>query len=97
MWSKGHYSRLATHVSMFLSEWGFEQGSDAVVDGTISSYGNGFKAFANNLGVSWTAWVAHYQWFPAMYADSNWTLAAGEGSMGGSAKDWLYEQRDKAA
>ena len=79
---------------VFLTEWGFEQHSDDVVDGTISSYGNPFKAFVNDNGLSWIAWVAHYAWFPAMYADANWTLAVGEGRMGGFAKDWLYEQRD---
>jgi endoglucanase len=94
---QGLHDQITTAAALFpvfLTEWGFEQGSDSVVDGTITSYGNPFKAFVNDLGASWTIWVAHYSWFPAMYTDANWTLAVGEGSSGGFAKDWLYEQRD---
>ncbi len=84
----------AALAPVFITEWGFEQGSDAVVDGTVTSYGDPFKAFINDLNLSTTSWVAHYSWFPAMYQDQNWTLATGDGRMGGFAKQWLYEKRE---
>lgn len=84
----------AERVPVFVTEWGFQAGADDVVDGTISSYGSGFRDFVDRGGYSWTAWVAHFDWPPAMYEDENWTLAVGEGRMGGFTKDWLYETRD---
>ncbi len=78
---------------VFVSEWGFEQGSDDIVDGTISSYGNPFRQFIDGLGVSWTAWCASSSWFPRMF-DTNYNLLVGEGYMGGFTKDWLYDMRN---
>ena len=50
----------AASAPVFVLEWGFEEGSDAGVEGTISSYGNPFKAFVNEVGARWTCWVSHY-------------------------------------
>jgi endoglucanase len=78
---------------VFVSEWGFEQNSNEIVDGTISSYGNPFRQFIDGLGVSWTAWCASSSWFPRMF-DNNYNLLVGEGYMGGFTKDWLYDMRN---
>jgi hypothetical protein len=77
---------------VFLTEWGFEQDRDPIVDGTITSYGDPFKAFVEEQRVSWTAWCASYDWFPAIF-NRDYSLRVGEGSMGGFLKDWLYEKR----
>jgi endoglucanase len=78
---------------VFMSEWGFEEHSDEVVDGTISSYGRPFQQFLDAMPVSWTAWCASSSWFPSMF-DDNYNLLVGEGYMGGFVKDWLYERRN---
>jgi endoglucanase len=78
---------------VFMSEWGFEQGSDEIVDGTISSYGSPFKQFVEQQGLSWTGWCASSSWFPPMFND-DYSLGVGEGRMGGFLKDWLYERRN---
>jgi endoglucanase len=78
---------------VFVSEWGFDQGGNEIVAGTVSNYGNPFKQFIDQAGVSWTAWCASSTWGPPMFND-DYSLRVGEGSMGGFAKDWLYEKRD---
>ena len=78
---------------VFVSEWGFQQGGNEIVDGTISSYGNPFKQFIEQHRLSWTAWCASSSWGPPMF-EMNYALRVGEGEMGGFAKDWLYEKRD---
>jgi hypothetical protein len=78
---------------VFMSEWGFHEGDEEIVNGTITSYGTPFKAFVDGLGLSWTAWCASHNWFPPMF-NRDGTLRVGEGEMGGFTKDWLYEQRD---
>jgi endoglucanase len=83
----------AESVPVFVSEWGYEEGSDEVVDGNQSNYGEPFKQFIEQQQLSWTAWVAHNTWFPSMF-DNDWNLLVGEGYMGGFAKDWLYERRN---
>ncbi|MBN2340252.1 MAG: cellulase family glycosylhydrolase [Deltaproteobacteria bacterium] len=83
------------HQAVFMSEWGYEEGADEVVDGTVTSYGAPFKAFVTKLGVSWVAWVAHYKWFPAIFIDDQWQLSDGPGRMGVFTKDWLYEERNR--
>jgi hypothetical protein len=86
---------------VFLTEWGFESGSNAVVDGTATSYGDPFKAWVDQLGVSWTAWCASNVWYSRMFetntdpsATDSFKLLVGSGVMGGFAKDWLYEKRN---
>ncbi len=77
---------------VFMSEWGFEEGSEYIVDGTISSYGEPFREFVEELGLSWTGWCASASWYPRMF-ESGHVLRVGEGQMGGFLKDWLYERR----
>ncbi len=78
---------------VFVTEWGFQQGSNDILDGTITSYGAPFKQFVEQQGVSWTAWCASSSWGPPMFND-DYSLRVGEGEMGGFAKDWLYEKRN---
>ena len=78
---------------VFLSEWGFEQGSDSVADGTITNYADPFRQFVDRLGVSHTAWGAGSSWFPSMF-DVNHGLLVGEGVMGGFVEDWFYDKRN---
>ena len=78
---------------VFLSEWGFQSGANAILDGTISSYGAPFKQFVEDYRLSWTAWCASNNWGPPMF-NADYSLRVGEGEMGGFAKDWLYEKRD---
>lgn len=78
---------------VFVTEWGFIGGTEDILDGTVTSYGEPFKSFLTEHGVSWTAWCASYDWYPPMF-DEDFTLLVGEGSMGGFAKDWLYETRN---
>jgi endoglucanase len=79
---------------VFMTEWGFQSDSTSnIVKGTITSYGTPFKQFVEELGLSWTAWCASYNWYPAMFS-SDFHLLVGEGFMGGFTKDWLYEMRE---
>jgi endoglucanase len=78
---------------VFMTEWGFQDGANAILDGTISSYGAPFKQFLEEQKLSWTAWCASSNWGPPMFND-NYTLRVGEGEMGGFVKDFLYEKRD---
>lgn len=78
---------------VFLTEWGFQSGSNRILDGTISSYGAPFKQFVEDQKLSWTAWCASSSWGPPLF-NSDYSLRVGEGEMGGFTKDWLYEKRD---
>jgi endoglucanase len=79
---------------VFMTEWGFQgDATNKIVNGTATDYGEPFRQFVDELGLSWTAWCASYNWYPPMF-DSGFNLLVGEGSMGGFAKDWLYEARD---
>jgi hypothetical protein len=90
---RGEITTAAAAHPVFVSEWGFQQGGNEIVDGTISSYGNPFKQFIEQNRLSWTAWCASSSWGPPMF-DMDYSLLVGEGQMGGFAKDWLYERRD---
>ena len=80
---------------VFMSEWGFQMdASNATVRGTISGYGEPFKQFVEELGLSWTVWCASDAWYPAMF-NGDFSLRIGEGYEGGFAKDWLYESRNE--
>ena len=78
---------------IFVTEWGFQDGSNMILDGTITSYGTPFKQFLEENSLSWTAWCASSSWGPPMFHD-DYTLRVGEGEMGGFVKDFLYEKRD---
>jgi hypothetical protein len=79
---------------VFVTEWGFEDSADAVLGGTVTSYGNPFKNFVEANKLSWIAWCASSAWKPMMFKKSDFSLLVGEGWLGGFAKDWLYEKRD---
>jgi hypothetical protein len=78
---------------VFLTEWGYEQGAHAIVDGTQASYGDPFKTWVDAQGMSFTAWCASASWYSRMF-DTDYNLLVGPGYMGGFAKDWLYEKRN---
>ncbi len=82
----------AALVPVFMTEWGFQQGDNSILDGTITSYGAPFKQFVEKQKLSWTAWCASTSWQPTMFA-TDLSLNTGEGEMGGFTKDWLYEKR----
>jgi hypothetical protein len=83
---------LANHP-VFITEWGFEEGGNSILDGTVTSYGNAFKQFVDTRQISWTGWCASRSWRPAMFG-TDFGLLVGDGSLGGFVKDWLYDQRD---
>jgi hypothetical protein len=83
---------LANHP-VIITEWGFEQSTNTILDGTVTSYGNAFRQFVDDRRISWTAWCASRSWRPVMFT-SSYGLLVGEGSMGGFVKDWLYDKRD---
>ncbi len=86
-------SSAAARFPVFVTEWGFEEDRDPVVDGTVTSYGTPFRAFVDELGVSWTAWAASGSWFPAIF-NADLSLSSGESRMGVLLKTWLYDQRN---
>ena len=92
-WNKDQLTNAAAKVPVFVSEWGFTQTSDSLLNGSISGYGQPLMNLMDSLGVSWTSWVAHYSWAPPMF-NSNWTLRVGANEMGGFVKDSLYSRRN---
>lgn len=78
---------------VFITEWGFQSGSNNILNGTISNYGTPFKQFLEDNELSWTAWCASNNWGPPIF-NTDYTLRVGEGEMGGFVKDFLYEKRD---
>jgi hypothetical protein len=94
-------TQIASAVALapvLVTEWGFQRGVttngtvNAILDGTITSYGNPFKQFIEQQGIGWTAWCASKSWQPTMFA-ADFKLLGGEGEMGAFTKDWLYEKR----
>ena len=80
-------------VPVFMTEWGFwESPMDALLNGTITSYGAPFQQFVEDNHLSWSAWCASDSWAPPMFT-TTYTLRVGEGEMGGFVKDWLYTRR----
>lgn len=92
-WNRNQLTTAASAVPVFMSEWGFTQTSDSLLNGSISGYGQPLMNTLDQYGVSWTAWVAHYSWAPPMF-NSNWTLRVGPNEMGGFVKDSLYSRRN---
>ena len=84
----------ADKIPIFVTEWGFRKDSGKVTSGTISSYGKAIKNKLEQYNLSWTSWVADYEWEPEMF-DSDWNLLVGENEMGGFVKDYLTEKRDQ--
>lgn len=85
---------VADEIPIVVTEWGFRKGADYPTSGTISSFGRPLKKKLEKYNLSWTSWVADYEWQPEMF-DRNWNLLVGENYMGGFVKDYLYEKRRK--
>jgi len=91
-WYVNHITTAVAAHPVIMTEWGFQEASgDALLQGTITNYGDQLKDFVENYGISMTAWVASTDWNPPMF-DTDWSLLVGEGEMGGFAKDWIYEK-----
>jgi hypothetical protein len=88
-----HITTAAAVHPVFVTEWGFQEGSNMILDGTITSYAAPFKQFLEDNKLSWTAWCASDNWGPPMFHD-DYSLRVGEGEMGGFVKDLLYEKRN---
>ncbi len=84
----------ADKIPLFVTEWGFRKDSGKITSGTISNYGIAIKNKLEEHNLSWTSWVADYDWEPEMF-DANWNLRVGENEMGGFVKDYLTEKRDE--
>jgi len=85
-------STAAAVKPVIVTEWGFQQGGNTILNGNVTNYGGPFKQFLENQKVSWTGWCASRSWQPAMFR-TDFVLKVGEGSLGGFVKDWLYEKR----
>lgn len=79
----------ATVHPVILGEWGFLEGADDPLNGTITNYGEPLRQFVEGLGIGSIAWVSSYDWQPPMY-DTEFDLLEGEGYMGCFVKDWIY-------
>lgn len=74
--------RCAEVHPVILTEWGF--GFDGEDD--REPYATTVKALAEELGLSWTAWVADHSWGPPMF-----TSTGDLTDFGAFARDWLAE------
>lgn len=93
-WNRGQVEDAAAVHPVFLTEWGFwEDQEDNLLNGTVDGYGTEIMDWADNLGLSWTAWCADNDWRPPMFT-RQWELRVGNGEMGGFVKDLLYEKRN---
>ena len=89
LWSTGgQISTAALTNPVVITEWGYLQGAAVPCSGTQTSFGNPFKTWVEQAGVSWTAWCADDVWDPKMF-NSDWSLRTGDAQMGGFVKDWL--------
>ena len=52
------------------------------------------KDFIEGHNLSWTAWCADNLWGPFMFAE-DWKLLTGAGEMGGFARKWLEDTKDR--
>lgn len=97
MW--GGIAVAAAKVPVIITEWGYRADPNDETKppnpcrGTQADFGDPFKAWVESNGLSWTAWVAHTNWEPAMFY-SSWALRVGPNDMGGFVKDWLAERKD---
>ena len=57
----------------------------------MTDFGIPLKKRLEKYNLSWTCWVADYEWQPEMF-DRDWNLLVGEKYMGGFVKDYLYEK-----
>lgn len=94
-WFKSQITTCAAVHPVMMTEWGFSMsmGTDTLLNGTITDYGQPLMNFIEQHGIGNTAWVASYNWGPPMFW-GDWTLRIGEGEMGGFVKDTLYWRRN---
>jgi endoglucanase len=92
-WNVNQVSQSAPSIPIMMTEWGFNQNKDPLLNGSISSYGQPLMNLDAQYGIGWTAWVASNSWEPTMF-NSDWSLAVGSNQMGGFVKDILYGLRD---
>jgi hypothetical protein len=83
----------APSLPLFMTEWGYTQTSETLLNGSQSGYGTPLMNLMEQLGISWTAWVASTDWGPPMFYPG-WTLRVGPNEMGGFVKDTLYAKRN---
>jgi len=62
---------VADKYPVFVTEWGFGYVHATKVNGTVEDFGAPFRKWAEKKGVSWTAWIADYDWYPSMF-ERNW-------------------------
>ena len=84
----------AKKLPIFVTEWGFRKGGEYPTDGTVYSFGRPLKEKVEQYQLSWTCWVADYNWAAEMF-DKNWNLLTGKNYMGGFVKNYLYEKRSR--
>lgn len=75
---------VADHHPVIITEWGYGELKRAETKGTMGSFGAPFKAWADSRNLSWTAWVADWDWYPAMF-NRNYTTT----EFGSLVKEWL--------
>ena len=83
----------ANTLPLFMTEWGFTQTSDTLLNGSIAGYGQPLMNTLDQYGISWTSWVASTDWGPPMF-NAGWSLRVGPNEMGGFVKDSLYSRRN---
>lgn len=91
-WNVNQVSQSAPFIPIIMTEWGFNQNSDALLNGTIANYGRPLMKLDARYGIGWTAWCASNSWQPTMF-NPDWKLAVGGNQMGGFVKDILYKLR----
>ncbi|HEU5080572.1 MAG TPA: cellulase family glycosylhydrolase [Opitutaceae bacterium] len=92
-YNRNQITSVANSIPLFMTEWGFTQTSDSLLNGSISTYGQPLMNTLDQYGISWTCWVANTEWAPPMFY-SNWSLRVGPNEMGGFVKDTLYAKRN---
>jgi len=95
VWSDtGVMAQVAEVQPLMITEWGFRDDGNYIWDGTKSSFGDPLKDFVESHNLSWTAWCADNLWGPFMFAE-DWKLLTGAGEMGGFARKWLEDTKDR--
>jgi len=95
VWSDtGVMAQVAEVQPLMITEWGFRDDGNYIWDGTKSSFGDPLKDFIEGHNLSWTAWCADNLWGPFMFAE-DWKLLTGAGEMGGFARKWLEDTKDR--
>lgn len=75
---------VADRYPVIITEWGYGRFARAETQGTQGGFGAPFRAWAESRNLSWTAWVADWDWYPAMF-NRNYTTT----EFGSLVKEWL--------